>query len=153
MAGLTNILNKQRETNKEQEKFNELAEKSKELFEGSKTLEDRANAMKSLSKTQLETLEADLNTQIGLMQEFDAKMKTNAIKALDNDAELLKLKKQYANAKNDIERNSLLAPIKWREDALLEQLATEYVANEKSLRSLNKHLKDVNALIKKISKE
>ncbi|HLP05104.1 MAG TPA: phage tail tape measure protein [Paludibacter sp.] len=148
ISWLNNYLNKQQDVNKEQQKFNDLAEKSKELFNDNKSLEDRAKAMKSLSKSQLETLQTDLDTQIGVLQEFDAKVKTNAQKALSEDKELSKLKKQWSDAKTDIERNSLLAQIKWREDALLEQLAKEYVNNQKSLVNLKKYLNDVNSLLK-----
>lgn len=145
---LNKYLNNQQDVNKEQKKFNDLAEKSNELLAGNKTLEDRAKAMSSLSKSQLETLESDLNAQIGLLGNFDAEVKTRAQKALAEDAELVELKRKYANAKSDIERKALLAPIKWREDALLDQLATEYVGNQKSLSGLKKYLKEVQALIK-----
>jgi TP901 family phage tail tape measure protein len=145
---LNKYLNKQQDVNQEQKKFNDLAEKSNELLAGNKTLEDRAKAMSSLSKSQLETLESDLNAQIGLLGNFDAEVKTRAQKALAEDAELVELKRKYANAKSDIERKALLAPIKWREDALLDQLATEYVGNQKSLSGLKKYLKEVQALIK-----
>ena len=145
---LNKYLNTQQDVNKEQKKFNDLAEKSNELLAGNRTLEDRAKAMTSLSKTQLETLESDLNAQMGLLGNFDAEVKTRAQKALAEDAELIELKKKFANAKTQIERNALLAPIKWREDALLDQLAKEYVANEKSLSGLKKYLKNVLDLIK-----
>jgi len=145
---LNKYLNKQQEVNKEQKKFNDLTEKSNELMSGNKTLEDRAKAMSTLSKSQLETLESDLTTQIGLLSNFDADVKTRALKALREDAELIALKKKYAKAKTDIERNALLAPMKWREDALLDQLAQEILTNDQSLAVLRKHVKNVQAILK-----
>lgn len=148
LSWLNKYLNKQKEINIEQAEFLSLAEKTKELFGDTKSLEDRANAMKSLSKTQLEVLQSDLDSQISALEEHDAKIKTMSQKALDEDVELQKLRTKYNEAKTEREKLALLAPIRWREQALLEGLSKEYSANQKSLKQLRDYKSKVDNLLK-----
>ncbi|MEA4976000.1 MAG: phage tail tape measure protein [Paludibacter sp.] len=148
LSWLNKYLNKQKEINIEQAEFLSLAEKTKELFGDTKSLEDRAKAMKSLSKTQLEVLQSDLDSQISALEEHDAKIKTMSQKALDEDVELQKLRTKYNEAKTEREKLALLAPIRWREQALLEGLSKEYSANQKSLKQLRDYKSKVDNLLK-----
>jgi TP901 family phage tail tape measure protein len=147
LAWLNKYLNKQKEVNIEQAEFLKLAEQTKRLFEDNKSLEDRAKAMKSLSKTQLESLQIDLDSQISALEEHDAKIKTMSQKALDDDKELQKLRTKYNEAKTKEEKLALLAPIRWREQALLEGLSSEFSANQKSLKQLRKYKAQVDDLL------
>lgn len=146
---LNNYMNKQKAANNELEKFIELSEKAKNINMDNKSIQERYKILGSLSKNQVMELKSDIETQISLMENFEAEVLGKAQSLLDNDKKYQEAKDKFAKATTLGQKSEAINQMNIREKELMAGISSQYVNNEKSLKLMKTYFANVNSVIKK----
>ncbi len=131
---LVKQLNKEEDTlnkvNAKQEQYNNLKKEADDLLVNNKSIEERYSIVDKLNDRQLKKLKDDIDTQVALYEDLDAKIIAKTKKILEEDKELKDLQLLYEKA-NINERINIAANINLRKKVILNNEIDLYEENER----------------------